>query len=402
VAAPATPPSPTGKVTAVRPKISSWGKLCLLGRIAASIIVAILPATGIGAAGAGDIVIGQVADQSGLNLEASRDYIAGAKIYFDFINSQGGVNGHHLVLKVKDDGGVPEKTVSLTRELLETEHAQVLFGYIGDATVNAVAASPLFKKSGIALVGALAGEDVGNGDDALFFIRASYRNEVDRVVDYFARLDIHRFAMVRLSTPFAIGAQRVLRSSLNANSMQLVGDDAMASDGSDAMQVAHKIYAGHPQVVVIVGDTIAVGNFIRAYRPLDQGGFVVALSTVNHDALLQLVGPGLAHGTLITQVVPNPLLANGPALREHTGLLRRFRDEPPSHLTLEGFLAAKTLVQALHGLSRDVSRNAITGILRQHRDYDLGGIPLHFAEGSNRGSSFVDLTLLRKDGTLVQ
>jgi ABC-type branched-subunit amino acid transport system substrate-binding protein len=400
--APANPPSPTGKLAKVRPKISTAGKFCRWRRIAIGIAIAITPAAGNCAAGASDIVIGQVADQSGLNLEASRDYIAGAKIYFDFVNSQGGVNGHHLVLRIKDDGGVPERTLSLTRELLEIEHAQVLFGYIGDATVSAVAASPLFKKSGVAMVGALAGEDVGGAGDPLFFVRASYRNEVDRVVEYFARLDIHRFAMVRLSTPFAIGAQRVLRSSLAANSMQLVGDDAMADEGSDAMRVAHKIYAGRPQVVVIVGDTIAVGNFIRAYRPLDQGGFVIALSTVNHDALLQLVGPALAHGTLITQVVPNPLLANVPALREHTGLLRRFRDEPPSHLTLEGFLAAKTLVLALRGLSRDVSRGAISGILRQRRDYDLGGIPMHFAEGSNRGSSFVDLTLLRKDGTLLQ
>jgi len=117
---------------------------------------------------------------------------------------------------------------------------------------------------------------------------------------------------------------------------------------------------------------------------------------------LQLVGPTLAYGTLITQVVPNPLLANLPVLREHSSLWRRFRDEPLSHLTLEGFLAAKTLVQALRGLKSDTSRSAITNLLRTHKDYDLGGISLHFADGSNRGSSFVDLTLLRKDGTLLQ
>jgi ABC-type branched-subunit amino acid transport system substrate-binding protein len=347
-------------------------------------------------------VIGQVADQSGLNLEASRDYIAGAKIYFDYVNSQGGVNGHHLLLRTKDDGGVPERTLSLTRELLDTDHAQVLFGYVGDATVSALATSPILKEAGAALVGALAGEDIDDSDGSLFFVRASYRNEVDRVVTYFAKLGIKRFAMVRLSTPFAMGAQRAFRTSLTDNSMQLVVDDVMAADGKDAVRVAKKVFYGHPQVVVVIGDTIAVGNFVRAYRPLDQGGFVVALSTVNHEALVQLTGPSLAYGTLITQVVPNPLLANSPVLREHSSLMRRFRDEPPSHLTLEGFLAAKTLVQALRGLKSDVSRSAITNLLRAHKDYDLGGILLHFAEGSDRGSSFVDLTLLRKDGSLLQ
>lgn len=377
----------------------------LLAGIAGAVIslcFALLPADGICAPGESDIVIGEVADQSGVNLEASRDYIAGAKIYFDYVNSKGGVNGHHLVLRVKDDGGVAERTVSLTGELLDMEHVQVLFGYVGDAAVRAVAASSVFRNSGISLFGALAGEDFDSADEALFFVRASYRNEVDRVVDYFAKLGIRRFAMVKLSTPFAIGAQRALSGSLEASSMQLVADQTMASDGKDASGVAAKIYAGRPQVVVVIGDTIAVGNFIRAYRPLDRGGFVVALSTVNHDALLQLIGPALAYGTLITQVVPNPLFAKLPVLREHAALLRRFRDEPPSHLTLAGFLAAKALVLALRGLKRDVNRAAITALLRQRRDYDLDGIPLHFGVGSNRGSSFVDLTLLRKDGTLLQ
>jgi branched-chain amino acid transport system substrate-binding protein len=384
----------------VRLEPATGGRLRLPRRIAICLGLALLPA----AAGAGtnDIVIGQVSDQTGLNLEASRDYNAGAKIYFDFVNSQGGVNGHHLVLRTMDDGGIAERTVSLTRELLEAEHAQVLFGYVGDATVSAVAASSAFKKSGASLVGALTGEDVGGAGDALYFIRASYRNEADRVVEYFGNLGIRRFAMVRLSTPFAADAQRVLRARLAANSMQLVGDEVMASDGKDAAGVARKVYAGRPQVVVVVGDTIAVANFIRAYRPPERGGFVVALSTVNYEALLQLVGPALAYGTIITQVFPNPHLARLPVLREHAALLKRFRDEPPSHLTLEGFLAAKMLVLALHGLGRDVSRGAISATLRQRRDYDLDGITLHFAEGSNRGSSFVDLTLLRKDGTLVQ
>src|ERR1700688_1039016 len=84
----------------------------------------VCPAPPAQAAG-GDIVIGQVVDQSGLNLEASRDYVAGAKTYFDFVNSQGGVNGHHLTLIVKDDGGDAERTLQRTRELIDNDRVQV-------------------------------------------------------------------------------------------------------------------------------------------------------------------------------------------------------------------------------------------------------------------------------------
>ncbi len=96
----------------LEPATGGW--LRLPGRIVICLGLALSPAGA--AAGAGDIVIGQATDQAGLNLEASRDYNAGAKVYFDFVNSQGGVNGHHLVLRTKDDGGVAERTVSLTRE----------------------------------------------------------------------------------------------------------------------------------------------------------------------------------------------------------------------------------------------------------------------------------------------
>jgi ABC-type branched-subunit amino acid transport system substrate-binding protein len=352
-------------------------------------------------AAAGDIVIGQVVDQSGLNLEASRDYVAGAKTYFDYANSQGGVNGHHLTLLVKDDGGDAERTLEQTRELIEKDRVQVLFGYIGDGSVRMVASSNVFRNSGISLVGALTGDDIGGAGDSLYFLRASYRNEVDRVVAYFGNLGIRRFGMVRLSTPFAEGAQRALRRDVAAKSLDLYGDAVMASDGRDAARAAREIFNKHPQVIVIFGDTIAVGNFVRAYRPLDQGGFLVALSTVNHTALQQIIGSALANGLLLTQVVPSPINFGVEVVRDHAVMMRRFREEPPSHLTLEGFLAAKALVEALRGAGREVSRQAISTQLRQHRHYDLDGVSLNFTDGSNRGSSLVDLTLLRGDGSLL-
>lgn len=46
---------------------------------------------------ANDIRIGSVVDQSGLQGDVSRDYLAGARTYFDQINSMGGINGRKLI-----------------------------------------------------------------------------------------------------------------------------------------------------------------------------------------------------------------------------------------------------------------------------------------------------------------
>lgn len=56
---------------------------------------------------AADIVIAQIVDESGDGLEQSRDYVAGARVYFDWINSQGGITGRRLVLITRADGTMP-------------------------------------------------------------------------------------------------------------------------------------------------------------------------------------------------------------------------------------------------------------------------------------------------------
>lgn len=61
----------------------------------------------------------------------------------------------------------------------------------------------------------------------------------------------------------------------------------------------------------------------------------------------ELLGPKLAHGVMVTQVVPNPGLPGSTLQKEHLDAIRKFRDEPPSHLTVEGFMAAKVLVEAV-------------------------------------------------------
>ena len=52
---------------------------------------------------------------------------------------------------------------------------------------------------------------------------------------------------------------------------------------------------------------------------------------------------------MITQTVPPPGKTIHPFQREHRNLMKRYRDEPPSQHTLEGYVVAKLLVAALGG-----------------------------------------------------
>src|SRR5690606_1628782 len=64
---------------------------------------------------ASEIVIGQVAPFSGPLAPTGEHMRAGAQIYFDRINAEGGIHGAKLRLVTKDDGYKISETVRLTR-----------------------------------------------------------------------------------------------------------------------------------------------------------------------------------------------------------------------------------------------------------------------------------------------
>lgn len=351
-------------------------------------------------ASAADLVVGVVGGQTGPFADAFRDYLAGARTFLDHANRSGGVNGRRIEVRVRDDRGEPAATVALTRELIEVDRADVLFGYFGDATVAAAASSGAFQGSGIALVGAVSGLDPGEGARNLFFTRASYEGEIRRAIEQFRGMGIRRFgiAVAALDSPRSVAARAV--TLMAAEMVEHAATVEIAVDGQGNEAAAARLRAAAPQVVLVVGDTLTTAGFIKAWRRADAGTFLVGLSLVNHTTVMEMLGPELAAGTLITQVVPDPTKSAHAVVGEHLRLMKVYRDEPPSHLTLEGFLAAKTLVTALRRARPGAGRKDIAAALRAMDQADLGGITVNFA-GTSRGYGFVDIAFLRRNGTLL-
>jgi ABC-type branched-subunit amino acid transport system substrate-binding protein len=367
----------------------------------AALICAAFLAPRLHAAPVRDIVVGQIVDESGDNIDVGRDYVAGARVYFDFVNSQGGIAGRRLNLVVKDDGGVPERTVTAARELLEARGALLLFGTLGDASVSALSGGGDLKRWGVALFAPLAGADQESAADQVFFIRPTYRTEVQRIVDWFRGASLSRAAIVVGPGAFARESRAAALDYLKQGGITVAADIAVAGDGRDSAAAAARVAAAKPQFVLILADTLVAGQFIKVFRAMEPGVSMVGLSNVGHQTLLELVGPATAYGTLLTQVVPDPFRGASPLVREHLALMKRFRDEPPSHTTLEGFIAAKYLVATLRSIPGEIDRASILAALRSRREVDLGGFLVAWPGRSNRGSRYADMTLLRKDGSLL-
>lgn len=362
-----------------------------------SLCLALAPA----AASSQDLVVGQALGQSGPFADATRDFVAGARTYFDHVNANGGVHGRRIDLRLRDDGGDPVRTAALTRELVEQDRADVLFGYFGDANVRAAVASDAYLRSGIALVGAESGLDPGPGAANVFFTRASYEAEIRRAIDQFKGMGLARvgLATAHLDASGAVVEKAV--AIIRAAGVEHAGTVEIPTGGGDPRAAAQQLQAARPHVVIVLADTLATAAFIKAWRQFDAGTFLVGLSLVNPTTVMEILGAKLATGTLITQIVPDPAKSDRAVVGEHLRLMKKYRDEPPSALTLEGFLAAKTLVTALRNARRGASRAEIAAAVRALDRADLGGITVRFVN-QPRGYQFVDIAFLRRDGTLLR
>ncbi|MNU00925.1 hypothetical protein D3C72_2441720 [compost metagenome] len=65
---------------------------------------------------------------------------------------------------------------------------------------------------------------------------------------------------------------------------------------------------------------------------------------------------------------------------------------------MEGFVAAKVLVEALKRAGRGVTRESFIDAIDGMKNVNLGGFPVDFGPQKHTGSHFVELTLLTEDG----
>lgn len=83
----------------------------------------------------------------------------GAKAYFDYVNSKGGVNGRKIEYVYYDDAYDPAQTVQLTRKLVEQDQVFAIFNSVG--TANNIAIRPYLNELKVPQLFA------GDGSDAL-------------------------------------------------------------------------------------------------------------------------------------------------------------------------------------------------------------------------------------------
>ena len=345
------------------------------------------------------IVIGQAVDLSSQNGSIGRDYVAGIKTYFDALNAAGGVNGRRVDYIVRDDQGQSNLAVSAVAELIEHDKADFLIGGVGDKITQAVLTSPAFKRSGQILYAPLTGAEQGRDTHVLYW-RPGYMQEMKYIFSYFTKLGMKDVGVVVQNNAASQDAFNSLQDEIKAQGMRMTGSVRVAGNGDQIARDAVKLAQTKPSFVIVVGDTITTGLFLKEFRKTNPQTFVAGTSLTNLGTLLELAGSAAVKWTVFSQVVPNPNSSASPIQAEHQNMMKKYRDEAVSSLTLEGFATAKALVKTMQQTKR-YNYEALEEIVAHNANIDLGGLTMACSPNTNHLSTYLDIALFSRGSELV-
>jgi ABC-type branched-subunit amino acid transport system substrate-binding protein len=342
------------------------------------------------------IVLGQSAAFSGPASELGTEMRAGAMAYFQAINAAGGVFGRKIELRSLDDGYEPDRAAGNTKKLID-DGVFLLFGYVGTPTTNA--SKPIFTAARVPLVGPFTGaESLRNPlNRYIFNIRASYYDETDRIVGQLVGQTLDRIAVFYQNDDYGKAGLAGVERAMQRRNLKIVATGTVERNTVDVAAAVKAIGSAEPQGVVMISAYKSCAAFIKAMRKAGYNPQFMNVSFVGSKALAHEAGPE-GRGVGISQVVPFPWNLSARVVKEYQQLLEASTGKQNySWTSLEGFIAAKVLVEGLRRTGADLTRERFIAAMEQIRDFDVGGFVVTFTPTDHSGSKFVELTVIGKD-----
>lgn len=343
------------------------------------------------------LVIGQSAALSGPASALGTQLRIGAQLVFERVNARGGIGGRQIELRSLDDGYEPERCADNTRKLIDGG-AFALFGYVG--TPTSMAALPLINAAKIPFVAPFTGAEALRTpfNRHAFHVRASYFDETAEIVKQVTAVGIKRIGVFYQDDSYGkAGLDGVMRA-LKPLGLEPAGLGTVARNTVDVDAAVKSILAQNPVAIVQISAYKSCAAFIRAARKAGFGGTFYNVSFVGTEALARELGAD-ARSVVVSQVMPYPFAGISPLAGEYLAAGRAASSTfDPNYSSIEGYVAAKTLVEGLKRAGGSLAPDGLITGLESLHEFNLGGFFVDFSAQKHNGSKYVDMTILTADG----
>src|SRR5258707_12611574 len=248
------------------------------------------------------ILIGQSSPFSGSNKELGDDIREGIQAYFKQANAAGGINGRTLELVALDDANDAKRSGENARILIEQRGVLAL---IGDASATlSLPALPFAEKSKVAFVGPFTGaEPMRTFRRNVYNIRASYADELEKIVDFYATTGMKKFSVIHYDD--AVGKENLaaVELALTRRGLKPSSIATLKRNQTDLGATVSDVVKAEPDVVIATTLYKTTGDFIKSARKAGSGAQFASTSVVGASALANELGDQ-GMGVAVAQVVP--------------------------------------------------------------------------------------------------
>jgi branched-chain amino acid transport system substrate-binding protein len=391
-------PTPTSRTAPMR----SW-----LNRTAT--VLALLTAGGFSSPGrAAELVVAQVAPLTGPFAYYSEQFALGIRAYFDRINAGGGIRGDTLRLASRDDEATPAKALALIKKV-NNELKPVAFMYlIGPDTITATNEADTFAQMGVPLLGSSPPAfklrtpvrshvfHIGQGEDA----------EYAKLAQQIRTVGLRSVAVIHWDDPATMGElEQFTHFAATAPALNIV-ETVPVKAFTDELEPEplKKLMAVKADAIVTMLPVEQAATMLKA---LHKNGIKIPVYGPSYNEsghLFDMAGEEASRGMTVTQVVPNPFGGRTQVSREYQKDMEKFapKGTRASTLSMEGYIAARLLVEAIKGTAQPVTAAGVRNALEQRSPFDLGGIKAILSPTDHVALDYVDISIITRGGRLIQ
>lgn len=337
----------------------------------------------------------QLLDMSVAQQELSRDYSTGVRLAWAVEGQKGRPLSRISLETVNTDGSAAAVNAALDR-IAQDAGILALVGTVGDAL--AVRVQDGLNQRGLKLphLGPWMADGRHDSDPSVALLFASRSMQLRKALGSAYGMGVNDLIVVystaedqRLYDPEVSG----MAQSLGLKLRRLTGN-SVTQPGA----LAARLPAGG-SMILFLATSAEVAQFTQAMAQRGDHRFVLALGDVDAPSLMQFT-PGRGVPVILTQVVPSPLRSRLAVVETYRSRLGELYDEPPSTISLAGYLAGQYTAALVREAGSPLTRERLLDGVARRKPVSLGGWAIDFRDG-RRGSQFVNPTLLDPSGRLI-
>lgn len=339
-------------------------------------------------------MVAQVIDSSNQTQDISKDFVVGSRTAWQEINAAGGIRGQAIRHSVIETDGSVAQINAAWAQLRSDASCIASFGTCADGLASAFTQQSRSDSSELAHVAPwLQSASVEQGANT-FSIFSTREQQIQHALKNMTTVGVDNIMVVYPSE--ADRRQNTLDIQRMAQSLKLALREMPVQ--ADLSEQARQISRTSTPLVLFVGGTPELVQFMRGWNPGTTLRYIIALADVNLQTAQQMMGN--RHVPVIgTQAVP-VVTGSLAIVRRYRQALAKYYDEPPTALSLAGYLSARYTAQVLQNARGSLSRSAAHEAFARRQVVDIEGFRVSYDNGKLQ-NAYVTQSMISTDGRVI-